>query len=188
MHNDLFYLGIKIKLNYFSHLSYYSLNMDIETIIKKYEKPVLSIAFRMMGNWEDARDVAQDAFIRFWQSKSRPEKAEAEFSYLARIVSNRCIDLLRKKKRFPLFLRAETVEVQSTEIDKTEQNEFNRILNKQIERLKPKQKAVFILRDLEGYSIRDTAEILNENENRVRVNLHLARKNLKKWLRPVLFE
>jgi len=52
--------------------------------------------------------------------------------------------------------------------------------------LKPRQKAIFVLRDVDGHSVRETAEIIGCSENNVLVNLHKARKNLRKWLSPYL--
>jgi RNA polymerase sigma-70 factor (ECF subfamily) len=53
-------------------------------------------------------------------------------------------------------------------------------------KLKPRQKAIFVLRDVEGRSVRETAKIVGCSENNVLVNLHKARKNLRKWLSPYL--
>lgn len=161
--------------------------MEINELLRKYQKPVLTIAYRMLGNWEDARDATQETFIRYWQSKQCPQDPDAVFNYLARIVTNRCIDQLRRKKRIHFLpLRLDLMRHEDSNEEKTEENQIQDLILRMADRLKPKQKAVFILRDVENYSVRETAVILDETENRVRVNLHLARKNMKKWLKPWL--
>jgi RNA polymerase sigma-70 factor (ECF subfamily) len=144
----------------------------------------------MLGDWEEAKDAAQESFIRFWTMDHAAVNPESHFSLLARIVTHRCIDLLRQRRR-RIFLSLEWItgltaaENPANDLD---QKNLESEIMKAADRLKPKQKAIFLLRDVEGYSIKETADIMNDSENRIRVNLHLARKNMRKWLKPFLEE
>ena len=164
-----------------------------EQIVRQHQRALVAIAYRMLGNLEDARDAGQETFMRFWQRHDWPADASTTFALLARILVNACIDRLRKRQRHwwryqPAGKRSsEPVSADNPERAQRE-NELRGMLEAAITRLKPRQKAVFVLRDVEGYSVRETATILDASENSVLVNLHLARKNLRKWLAPYLSE
>jgi RNA polymerase sigma-70 factor (ECF subfamily) len=166
----------------------YRVDMDIRSIIHTYQRPLVSIACRMLGNLDEARDAVQETFIRFWKRNAQIEGDP--FHLLSRILINHCIDLLRQKRRRTI-LSLEWISGLTTS-ENPEHNLDHKNLKSEImksaDRLKPKQKAVFLLRDVEEYSIKETADILGDSENQVRVNLHLARKNMRKWLRPFLKE
>jgi RNA polymerase sigma-70 factor (ECF subfamily) len=152
---------------------------------------MVALAFRMLGNLEEARDQAQESFVRLWQHHNWPEEENARFALLTRILINLCIDRLRKRKRHPLlFWNTEELEPSLLSPDEPEREleagELQTFLESCVARLKPRQKAVFILRDVESYSVLETAKIIGCSENNVLVNLHKARKNLRKWLAPFL--
>jgi len=165
--------------------------MDIRPIIHTYQRPLISIACRMLGSLEEAKDAVQETFIRFW--KRKPDVEGEPFSLLCKILTNLCIDQLRKRKIQKLF----SLEVIKTSLrDSSKDDPQTTLENRQLvdcveetaERLKPIQKTVFILRDIEEYSIREISEMTGYAENNIRVNLHLARKNMRKWLQPILKE
>lgn len=62
-----------------------------------------NLAYRLLGNASDAEDVTQDAYVRAWQHFDRFDFNRAFESWLFRIVTNRAIDLLRRRKRFPMY-------------------------------------------------------------------------------------
>lgn len=161
---------------------------DFEEIVQRYHGRILSIACRMLGDMEEAKDMAQDAFIKLWNHGSNLAVDAAAFGFLARTVTNLCIDRLRRRKR-RRFLSLETgashVELMSPNDPAhiASSRQLVQLVLKTADRLKAKQKAVFVLRDVEGCSVRETAEILGCSENNVLVTLHIARKNLRKWLK-----
>lgn len=74
-----------------------------EELVMLHQRQLVSVAYRMLGNLEDARDYVQEAFVRFWQLSSWPEKGNEILSLLNRIVMNLCIDALRRLRRFRLI-------------------------------------------------------------------------------------
>ena len=168
-----------------------SRNTEFEEIVNRHHRRILSIAYRMLGSMEEAKDMAQETFIRLWKFGSTLQEEKTAFGFLARTVTNLCIDQLRHRKRWSLFsLDSVTVanELVSFEDPAGEagKKQLVQLVLKNADRLKPMQKAVFVLRDIEGCSVRETAHILDCSENNVLVTLHKARKNLKKWLKPHL--
>ncbi len=165
-------------------------SIEFEQLVTRYQQRMVALAFHMLGNLEEARDQSQEAFVRFWQHQHWPDDMDAGFAYLARIVINLCIDRLRKRKRHRVVFLDDEIEsslLSSEEPERAvEADELQALLESAITRLKPRQKAIFILRDIEGYSVAETAKIIGGSENNVLVNLHKARKNLRKWLAPHL--
>ncbi|NIM18855.1 MAG: sigma-70 family RNA polymerase sigma factor [Candidatus Latescibacteria bacterium] len=160
-------------------------------IVVRYQRRILSIAHRMLGDLEEAKDMAQETFVRFWEKKISFVEERKVFAYLARTVTNLCIDQLRRRKRFR-WLSLSSGELQRESISPIDperavsDRELARFVLKMAERLKPRQKAVFVLRDIKGLSVKETSEILGCSEANVLVTLHQARKNLRKWLGPKL--
>jgi RNA polymerase sigma-70 factor (ECF subfamily) len=154
---------------------------------------IVNIAANMLGDLEEGRDMAQETFIRYWRQWPGSVEPRAAFGYLARTVTNLCIDQLRKRKRARFFsFGREGSGVEPAAPDdpsrQVEWSDLADLIRACSNRLKPKQKAVFVLRDIEGYSVRETAALLDCSENTVLVNLHYARKKLREWLRPFLGE
>ncbi len=141
----------------------------------------------MLGNVEDARDVVQEAFLRLWESGKWQSEGLDLKPLLTKILVNRCIDILRKRAVLRFFRLTQKQSDQLKKADSTVESDFakkefqERVLDA-AEKLKPRQKAVFTLRDIEGFSVKETAEILQCKENNVLVNLHHARRNLRKEL------
>lgn len=160
-------------------------------VIEQSQKKLTTIAYRMLGNFEDARDCVQDAYLRLWKSQAELQDAARTLPWLLRIVINRCIDQLRKRKISQFFGLKEHESLGFADRfdhshDSATRDELQTILSTQVARLKPRQKATFLLRDVEGYSVSETASLLGCSENSVLTNLHLARKNLRTWLKPYL--
>jgi RNA polymerase sigma-70 factor (ECF subfamily) len=115
-----------------------------------------SVAFRMLGEEELARDVVQETMVTIWQKLSKIKSAEVYKKWIYRIVVNKCYDQLRKKKRCPEFVTSDiTWAVLSNKISENPSNEIenretSQIISLLTNRLSPKQKAVFILSDLKS--------------------------------------
>lgn len=164
---------------------------EFELLVKSHQRKMVALAYHLLGNLEDARDQAQEAFVRLWQRKEKSLEERAIAALLTKITVNLCIDRLREIKRRRLFfLDDEKLAHSFASLDdprrEAESGELKAALAAATAKLKPRQKAIFVLRDVEGHSVRETAEIIGCSENNVLVNLHKARKNLRKWLLPYL--
>jgi len=174
-----------------------SQNGDInafEELVAKYERKVFSIAFRFMGNQEDASDLAQEAFLKAYQSIKQFRK-EASFStWICRIVSNVCRDELRKLKRSSqtsldeeVWLEEGTVAKQIKDNRPTpeqiyENNELKGYLQNLINNLIPEYRMVVILRDIQDYSYEEISEILGCSLGTVKSRLYRGRKALREQI------
>jgi len=133
----------------------------------------------MINSWDTAHDLAQDAFVKLWHYRDRISEDKPIFTLLYKIAVNLAIDHQRKSKNRFVELH-ETFS--STSFENLDNREIYQLILAISDRLKPKQKAIFILRDIEGFSFEEIKSIMNMPIGNVRSNLHLARKNIKNTL------
>jgi len=143
-----------------------------------------SIAFRMLGNEDQAKDVVQETIVTIWQKLKKIKTAEVYKTWIYRIVVNKCYDEMRKRKRNPEFVTDDhTWELISNKISEgpsaaLENKETSKILRILTEKLSTKQKTVFVLSDLEGMSNDEVSEITGISKSAVKANLYHARKSI----------
>jgi RNA polymerase sigma-70 factor, ECF subfamily len=151
-----------------------------------------SVAFRMLGNEDQAKDVVQETMVTIWQKLKKIKTAEVYKTWIYRIVVNKCYDEMRKRKRNPEFVADElTWGLISNRISEgpstaLENSETARIISILTERLSTKQKAVFVLSDLEGMSNDEISEITGISKSAVKANLYHARKSISDMVEKYL--
>jgi RNA polymerase sigma-70 factor (ECF subfamily) len=148
---------------------------------------VVSLARRVVGNGEDARDVAQLVFLRVWSELHRYDEKYSLNTWLYRIATNLAIDFLRSSRSrerahgATLHLVREREESTAAEATRNaEDSELARLFEAVSGRLSEKQKAVFVLKEMEDCETREIAEILGCGESTVRNHLFNARRILRK--------
>jgi RNA polymerase sigma-70 factor (ECF subfamily) len=143
-----------------------------------------SVAFRMLGDDDQAKDVVQETMVAIWQKLKKIKTAEVYKTWTYRIVVNKCYDEMRKKKRNPEFSADDqTWSVISNRISEgpsaeLENAEISKIIGMLTEKLSSKQKAVFVLSDLEGMSNDEVSAIIGMSKSVVKANLYHARKSI----------
>jgi RNA polymerase sigma-70 factor (ECF subfamily) len=161
--------------------------LSFETLVCRKTPAVLSLARRIVGNVEDARDVAQIVFLRVWKEIHRYDERYALNTWLYRIATNLAIDFLRsarsREKAHGATLHLVREREESTAAGATrsaEDGELARLFEAVSGRLSEKQKAVFVLREMEDCDTKDIARILGCGESTVRNHLFNARRILRK--------
>jgi RNA polymerase sigma-70 factor (ECF subfamily) len=159
-------------------------------LVDRYQDRAFWVAFNMLGNQEDARDVVQEAFVRVFRAIHRFDFNMSFYTWLYRIVSNLSIDQLRKlKRRRPVRLDdlgelAGELSGSETPSAGIEEDEMKREVRAVLDELPPHYKIVLVLRDLEGLSCKEIAAVTGASHPTVRWRLHTARKLFKeKWER-----
>lgn len=147
------------------------------TIVDRHESAVAGVVKSMLGDSAEAQDVGQEVFIRFYHALDQ-FKAESSLStYLVRIAINLSLnELKRRKRRFNFFRPIE--EGKDVSIDGSQQEEHD-ALQAEVLRLEPEFKSVVTLRMIEGYSVKETASILEIPIGTVLSRLHRAQQQLK---------
>jgi len=168
-------------------------------LVDQYQHLVLNTCYNLIGNRPDAEDVAQEVFFQVYKS-AREFRGEAKLStWLYRIAVNRSLNFIRDKKRFgwlkslSSLLEGEqqkVADVPASNSDRPdialEEKERSVIVQKAIDSLPEKQRAVFVLHKYEGLSYQEIAEISEHSLSSVESLIHRAKLNLQKKLRGYL--
>ncbi|MCC6446484.1 MAG: sigma-70 family RNA polymerase sigma factor [Armatimonadetes bacterium] len=166
-----------------------------DQLFRRYTRQVYNYAFRMIPNYDDANDIAQEAFLRAYNS-IKSFRGESNFStWLFRIVYNVSLDeIKRRKNRSYLSLDEQlesdeeglTRQVESqlpTPQEIIEKRERDRIIQEAIAVLPDYQKAMIVLYHMEGFSYEEIAEIVGLPIGTVKSRLNRARESLKEKLK-----
>jgi RNA polymerase sigma-70 factor (ECF subfamily) len=158
-----------------------------EQCVATHRQRVLLTAYRLVGTMQDAQDVAQEVFLRLFQNMGRIEGEPLPWLY--RVTLNVCRDQLRRRKRRPESeheAEREWTDPAPGPHRILELDERKRLLMAALERLPDRERAAVVLRDIEGLSTREAAEVLGVEEGTVRCQVSMARLKLAKYVRAEL--
>ena len=160
-------------------------------LVRLYEKKVYALTLRMCKNPDDAAEAAQEAFLAAWQGL-KFFRGEASFStWLSRLASNACVDLLRKEQRHkaaagPSLNDADTyIEVAddaATPQELAERSELREQIEEGLQSLSPEHREVLILRELHQLSYDEIAQTLDLDTGTVKSRISRGRKALRNFL------
>ena len=171
---------------------------SFDELVVRHQDRVFNICFRMLGNYEDANDCAQDTFIRVYRSLARFRRQSSFSTWLYRIAVNTCKNRLSssafRRERSVLRINGSKDgdgDERSMEIgDSThtpngafERREREALIQDAIQSLPDKQRTVVVLRDVEGLSYEEIAEITGMNLGTVKSRIARARERLKHLLK-----
>ncbi len=161
----------------------------LDELIERKTGALIQLAFRILGDREEARDVVQVAFFKVWENRDRFDDRWSPNTWIYRIVNNLAIDHLRSRqsrerqvepvRRHMLHVADGRSRRSQSSLDGSEVMGIFRELARE---LTDKQRSVFILRELEGLSSQEVAEVVGCRESTVRNHLFNARKILRKAL------
>lgn len=160
-----------------------------EELVRRHQHRVFAVAGGILRRREDVEDIAQQVFVKAYFSLRRFDQRAAFSTWLYKITVNECWDLLRKKKVRPLVYEADLSEEQARQVIASEeaghrQPEIPERLEQrqEIERLladlDERDRLMLILKEVEGFSIEEIAEVLDLNANTVKVRLFRARRKI----------
>jgi RNA polymerase sigma-70 factor (ECF subfamily) len=148
-----------------------------EELVRRHRLGTYRVAVRMLGQESDAEDATQDAFVQAWRNLGG-FRADAAFStWMYRIVTNRCLNMLRARRRTePL---PQDREAPASQPDRIAEGRWQiEDLTRAIGRLTPEQRAPLVLRELQGCTYEEIAEALDLSIPAVKSRLHRARLEL----------
>ena len=165
-----------------------------EKLISKYDRQIFRIAQHITQNREDAEDVMQDAFLKAYEKLDQFQGNSKFYTWLVRIAVNESLMRLRKRRTGKMVSIDEDIETDEGSVPRDladwspnpEQNysqaELAKILRKTIQGLPPGFRVVFVLRDVDGLSTEETAEMLGLSVPAVKSRLLRARLQLRERL------
>ena len=170
-----------------------------DQIMIRQQRRVMTLAWRMLGNKEDARDAAQEVFIRVYQNLSKVDPDRDFSGWIYRITINVCRDLAKTRSRNSQLSLEEGIETGSLAepmgADNTESmaiyNQEQMIIVRALATLTEKERAAIVLRDLEGLPGDEVARILGSSPTTVRSQISSARSKIRlfreRWLKKGAF-
>jgi RNA polymerase sigma-70 factor (ECF subfamily) len=154
---------------------------EMQTLMRRFEIPLLQFATRITGDRERARDVVQETFIKFQRNGARDESEPG--TWLFTVCRNGALNVCRKEKRM-MYLDEELIESRHAEqqpmpFDRLERQEASGFLMRIVATLPPRQQEVLQLKFQNDLSYQQIAKITRTNANNVGVLIHTALKTLR---------
>lgn len=170
-------------------------NMEaFEALVVRHQSRVFAVAGGILRNREDVEDIAQQVFSKAYFSLKRFDQRAAFSTWLYKITVNECWDVLRKRKVRPLVLEVDLSEEQSRQYQAAEQLSDGRpdaseqlASRERVEQLlgclEERDRSMLVLKEVQGFSVEEIAEILEINANTVKVRLFRARQRIAESLK-----
>jgi len=163
-----------------------------EKLVEHYQSYAFSLSFKLVCNEEDAKDIVQESFIRVWQHIYKFNINTKFTTWLYKIVFNLSLDKLKANKRKGQVLTDpehdkaffDKLSGSNPEIDFANKD-LAAIITSLADDLTPKQRAVFVLRDLQGAEMDEISDITSMSKGTVKSNLYYARLNIRGKLKRI---
>ncbi len=162
----------------------------LDELVRRKSQALVNVAYRVLGDREEAKDVAQMAFVRIWDNRTKYSEQWSPNTWIYRIATNLAIDHLRSRKSrekmnepLKLELRHRQESSSATLLAHLREQEVAAIFQELAVCLTEKQRTIFLLREVEGLASPEVAEIVGCRQSTVRNHLFNARKLLKEKLR-----
>jgi len=157
-----------------------------EELVRRHQQRVFALVGGILRRQEDVEDIAQQVFLKVYLSLRKFDQRAAFSTWLYKITVNECWDYLRKKKVRPLVYESDLSEEQVSRLDgivsaervslnPNERAEVKQLLERMLDRLPEQDRQLLVLKEIEGFSVQELAEILGLNVNTVKVRLFRAR-------------
>src|SRR6516225_8681921 len=167
-------------------LSQNGVEAAFEELVRRHQQRVFALVAGILHRPDDVEDVAQQVFLKAYLGIKRFDQRAAFSTWLYKIAVNECWDYLRKRKVRPLVYEADLSEEQVSRLDgivsssrppegPSARAEIREIIERMLSALSEQDRQLLVLKEIEGFSVQELAEILNLNVNTVKVRLFRAR-------------
>jgi RNA polymerase sigma-70 factor, ECF subfamily len=173
-----------------------------ETLVERYQGRLHALAWRIVGQKQDAEDVVQRTFLSLIESLDSFREESSVATWILRIATNHALKVLRKRRGLPTIgLEVATnsedsyasmphpdyiAQWRDEPVHLAQQAETRHLIDGALADLEEKYRLVFVLRDIEGLTVKETAEALDLSEANVKVRLLRARLQLRERLTRAL--
>jgi RNA polymerase sigma-70 factor, ECF subfamily len=165
-------------------------------LVERYQSKVFSIIYGILRNHNDAEDIAQQVFAKSYFSLKKFDFRSSLLTWLYKITVNECYDYLRKKRVRKLVYESDYSEEDAAKLENSETASASAraetrviqrdLVQKLLSRLPEQERMLLVLKEVEGHSVEELAQMTGLNENTIKVKLFRARQKLvkasKKWL------
>jgi RNA polymerase sigma-70 factor (ECF subfamily) len=171
-----------------------------DALVRRYDRSVLRLALHMLGNEQDAQDVHQDAFIKAYRHLSNFRFECSFYTWLYRIVTNLCLDQLRRRKsrkedpstvmdaageEMDLMANLQDERATANPARELDRKNMNAAIQSALDALTPRERTVFELKHYQGLKLRTIGEMLSTTEETAKNTLFRATRKLRARLADV---
>jgi len=154
-------------------------------LVREYQDRIYNLCRYMLGNPEDAQDAAQDTFLKAFKGLRDLRPESSLYTWLYRIAVNTCLDYKRKASRTPLTTECIPKDRPSDDPSpetNCETREISEAVQSALQKLPKKLRPAIVLREIDGLSYEEIAEVLNTSVGTVKSRISRAREELRRIL------
>jgi RNA polymerase sigma-70 factor, ECF subfamily len=158
-----------------------------EELARRHQGALYRLAVRVVGDATEAEDALQEALLDAWRRIGRFRGDAAFSTWMYRVVTNRCLGMLRRRRPLPVARVAEAVEEAAAPDSPERSAEVDAgmaALGRAVQGLRDELRVCWVLRELEGLGYAEIAQITGASEDAVRGRIHRARVQLAEVMRP----
>jgi len=155
-----------------------------DQIVLRHQSAAWGVAYRFLGDADEAEDMIQEAFLRILDAADRYKPTASFRTYLYRVLTRLCIDHKRKKRPMPTDRLPEMPAPGPTPLQHIERLESESAIRSALDALPPKYRMVIVLRYFEGLSGAEIADAMKTSQKGIERLLARARQSLEALLRP----
>ncbi len=160
---------------------------SFKELVKILEPTVASTVIGMLGNCQEAADVGQETFIRFYKALKKFRGDSDVKTYVTRIAINLSLNEIKRQKRKRILYSVDSdMADKGSEDSNFKKQEIMGLVEFALSKLKPKFRSVVVLRLIDGYSVKETGKILGIAEGTVLSRFARAQKRMRKILSPMV--
>jgi RNA polymerase sigma-70 factor (ECF subfamily) len=155
---------------------------SFDDLVERHHRMVYRTAWRLLGSAADAEDVSQDVFLKLHKRLGEFVAEENPQAWLYRVTVNLCFDQLRRRRP---QLEVENLPLAAAGAGPDEVASARQQLDRLtllLPKLAPGERAALVLREIEGLSTREAAQVLEVSEETVRTSIHRAKEKLRQWM------
>lgn len=161
---------------------------EFRKIILPEGRRLYALAFRYLNNREEAEDMVQEVMMKLWVDRNEQTHYANPAAWCTTVTRNSCIDMLRRKRRIRLEEISDAVMMPETGAGlshSSDNREAAGMIGTIVSRMKEPYRSAVILRDMEGYSYEETAEIMQTKINALRTVLSRARRSIREEMERI---
>jgi RNA polymerase sigma-70 factor (ECF subfamily) len=165
--------------------------MAFKEIVERYQTKVFSIIYGILRNHNDAEDIAQQVFAKIYFSIGNFDFRSSLLTWIYKITVNECYDYLRKKRVRKLVYESDFSEEDSLQMENSQTAQDHKVpvdetleqrdlLLKLLSKISDEDRSLMLMKEVEGHSVEELAEMTGMNENTIKVKLFRTRQKLVK--------
>ncbi len=161
-------------------------------VVQAYQQMVFTLAFRLLCDEEEAKDIVQETLIKVWVNFKSYDPRQSLRTWIYTIAIRLCYDRLKQRMYLAPLPEEEDYFVGYISDDETdkplENHELLAVIKSLVKNLSPKQRMVFTLTHLEGMSSEEVSQVTGMDASKIKSNLYVARKTIREQLKLLGYE